>query len=163
MALILGEGVTLNVYGTLSVGGIVGYKQSARPYQGQTSADYAILRLDGALNVQSGGVLDVNGYIVGGGKTDVLAGGASKLPFIVKDYKGGSNSQNVYNAGFVPLNIYEMPNIQTNYTIRYGAQRIRYAVVSLWADIMWRSMRHRRGRHDPPRDRRLRREKDDAH
>ena len=129
VALILGEGVTLNVYGTLSVGGIVGYKQSARPYQGQTSADYAILRLDGALNVQSGGVLDVNGYIVGGGKTDVLAGGASKLPFIVKDYKGGSNSQNVYNAGFVPLNIYEMPNIQTNYTIRYGANEYAYAML----------------------------------
>ena len=74
-------------------------------------------------------MLDVNGYIVGGGKTDVLAGGASKLPFIVKDYKGGSNSQNVYNAGFVPLNIYEMPNIQTNYTIRYGANEYAYAML----------------------------------
>lgn len=129
VALILGEGVTLNVYGTLSVGGIVGYKQSARPYQGQTSADHAILQLDGVLNVQSGGVLDVNGYIVGSGKTDVLAGGASKLPFIVKDYKGGTNSQNVYNAGFVPLNVYEMPNIQTDYTIRYGANEYAYAML----------------------------------
>lgn len=129
VALILGEGVILNVYGKISVGGIVGYKLSAKPYQGQTSADYAVLQLDGVINVQSGGIIEVNGYIVGNGSLHLLNGAVSKLPFIVKDYKGGTNSSNVYSEGYVPFNVYEMPNIQTNYYIYYGAKEYAYAML----------------------------------
>ncbi len=129
IALHLSAGVTLNIYGTISVGGIVGYNQSAYPYQGQTSADFAILQLDGTLNVQNGGVLEVNGYIQGEGQVNLLSGGVSKLPFIVKDYRGGTNSSNVYSAGYPPFNIYEMPNIQTDYYIFYGANEYAYAML----------------------------------
>ena len=123
------EGATLTVHGTIEVGGIVGYKQSARPYQGQTSSDYSILQLDGKLNVVSGGVLDVNGYVVGNGTVTLLDGAKSKLPFIVKDYRGGTNSSNVYYENIAPFNVYEMPNIQTNYVIHYGASEMAYAML----------------------------------
>lgn len=132
-ALVIGENTTLTVYGTLSVGGIVGYPatyNAANPvYQGHTSAAHALLTLDGTLNIASGGTLEVNGYVVGSGQLNVLSGGTSKLPFIVKDYRGGTNTTNIFYEGYAPFNIYEMPNIMTNYTIHYGANEIAYAML----------------------------------
>ncbi len=132
-ALVIGENTTLTVYGTLSVGGIVGYPSTynaANPvYQGHTSAAHALLTLDGTLNIASGGTLEVNGYVVGSGQLNVLSGGTSKLPFIVKDYRGGTNTTNIFYEGYAPFNIYEMPNIMTNYTIHYGANEIAYAML----------------------------------
>lgn len=127
--LTIGEQATLTVYGTVSVGGIVGYPQSARPYQGQTAADYAILQSDGQIVVEQGGLLEVNGYITGEGRVTLKSGATSRLPFIVKDYRGGTNSSNVYSEGCVPFNVYEMPNIQTEYVIHYGASEQAYAML----------------------------------
>ncbi len=127
--LAIGEQATLTVYGTVSVGGIVGYPQSARPYQGQTAADYAILQSDGQIVVEQGGLLEVNGYITGEGRVTLKSGATSRLPFIVKDYRGGTNSSNVYSKGCVPFNVYEMPNIQTEYVIHYGASEQAYAML----------------------------------
>ena len=127
--LIINEGATLTVNGGISVGGIIGYPDSARPYQGQTSADHAILQLDGELIIQGGGKLEVNGYIVGNGKVELTAGAVSCLPFIVKDYRGGTNSTNVYYEDISPFNIFEMPNIQTEYIIHYGAAEKAYAML----------------------------------
>ena len=127
--LIINEGATLIVNGGISVGGIVGYPASAKPYQGQTSADHAILQLDGELIIQGGGKLDINGYVVGNGKVELTAGAESYLPFVVKDYRGGTNSSNVYYCGIAPFNIFEMPNIQTRYIIHYGATEYAYAML----------------------------------
>lgn len=128
-SLVIGEGATLNVAGKISVGGIIGYAASAMPYQGQTSGKHAVLELNGTINVLSGGALYVNGYIVGTGTVELATGGASYLPFIVKDYRGGTNTDRMYSLGITPFNIYEMPNIQTNYIINYGAVEYAYAVL----------------------------------
>lgn len=127
--LILNEGATLRVRGAVSVGGIVGYPVSAKPYQGQTSAAHAVLQADGDIIVEQGGLLDVNGYIVGSGTVTLQSGAVSRLPFIVKDYRGGTNSSNVYYEGVTPFNVYEMPNIQTEYIIHYGASEKAYAML----------------------------------
>ena len=127
--LILNEGATLRVRGAVSVGGIVGYPETNKPYQGQTSAAHAVLRADGEMIVEQGGLIDVNGYIVGDGTVTLQSGAVSKLPFIVKDYRGGTNSSNVYYEGVTPFNIYEMPNIQTEYIIHYGASEKAYAML----------------------------------
>ena len=127
--LILNEGATLRVRGAVSVGGIVGYPETNKPYQGQTSAAHAVLRADGEMIVEQGGLIDVNGYIVGGGTVTLQSGAVSRLPFIVKDYRGGTNSSNVYYEGVTPFNIYEMPNIQTEYIIHYGASEKAYAML----------------------------------
>lgn len=128
-SLVIGEGATLNVAGKISVGGTIGYAASAMPYQGQTSGKHAVLELNGTMNVLSGGALYVNGYIVGTGTVELATGGASYLPFIVKDYRGGTNTDRMYSLGITPFNIYEMPNIQTNYIINYGAVEYAYAVL----------------------------------
>lgn len=128
-SIVIGAGATLEVYGSVSVGGIVGYPASAMPYQGQTSAAHAVLELDGTMNVYSGGRLYVNGYIEGSGTVELETGAASYLPFVVKDYRGGTNSSNVYMEDIAPFNIYEMPNIQTTYIINYGASEYAYAML----------------------------------
>ena len=128
-SVVIGAGATLEVYGSVSVGGIVGYPASAMPYQGQTSAAHAVLELDGTMNVYSGGRLYVNGYIEGSGTVELETGAASYLPFVVKDYRGGTNSSNVYMEDIAPFNIYEMPNIQTTYIINYGASEYAYAML----------------------------------
>lgn len=128
-SVVIGAGATLEVYGSVSVGGIVGYPASAMPYQGQTSAAHAVLELGGTMNVYSGGRLYVNGYIEGSGTVELETGAASYLPFVVKDYRGGTNSSNVYMEDIAPFNIYEMPNIQTTYIINYGASEYAYAML----------------------------------
>lgn len=145
VALTIEQGATLTVYGVLSVGGVVGYPHTTAPssesasiYQGMTSGAHAVLMLNGNLVIEYGGVLDVNGYIVGDtdpetdtltGLVEVKAGGESKLPFIVKDYRGGSNTTQVFGRGLAPFNIYEMPNILVNYTIHAGATETAYAML----------------------------------
>ena len=145
VALTIEQGATLTVYGVLSVGGVVGYPHTTAPssesasiYQGMTSGAHAVLMLNGNLVIENGGVLDVNGYIVGdidpetgalSGLVEVKAGGESKLPFIVKDYRGGSNTTQVFGRGLAPFNIYEMPNILVNYTIHAGATETAYAML----------------------------------
>ena len=145
VALTIEQGATLTVYGVLSVGGVVGYPHTTAPssesasiYQGMTSGAHAVLMLNGNLVIENGGVLDVNGYIVGdtdpetgalSGLVEVKAGGESKLPFIVKDYRGGSNTTQVFGRGLAPFNIYEIPNILVNYTIHAGATETAYAML----------------------------------
>ena len=130
-ALEIAEGTTLEIYGKISVGGIVGYPGTgpSGPYQGMTSGAHAILTLNGNLIVKGGGVLDVNGYIIGKGTVTLESGAKSYLPFVVKDYLGGSNTTSVFFDGYAPFNIYEMPNIQTNYIIKYGATEYAYAML----------------------------------
>ena len=130
-ALEIAEGTTLEIDGKISVGGIVGYPGTgpSGPYQGMTSGAHAILTLNGNLIVKGGGVLDVNGYIIGKGTVTLESGAISYLPFVVKDYLGGSNTTSVFFDGYAPFNIYEMPNIQTNYIIKYGATEYAYAML----------------------------------
>ena len=128
-SVVIAEGATLEVYGSVSVGGIVGYPQSAYPYQGQTAGAYAVLQLDGVMNVNEGGVLKVNGYVEGAGSLELKAGASSYLPFVVKDYRGGTNSSNVYSEGYAPFNIFEMPNVLVSYKINYGATEYAYAML----------------------------------
>ena len=128
-SVVIAEGATLEVYGSVSVGGIVGYPKSAYPYQGQTAGAYAVLQLDGVMNVNEGGVLKVNGYVEGAGSLELKAGASSYLPFVVKDYRGGTNSSNVYSEGYAPFNIFEMPNVLVSYKINYGATEYAYAML----------------------------------
>lgn len=43
-------------------------------------------------------------------------------PFVVKDFRGGTNTVTVYRKGNIsPFNVYELPNIQCGYTLYHGA------------------------------------------
>ena len=112
-------GITLNVSGYLSVGGILG--STTQGMAGHTSGNYAQIDLNGTLNINAGGRLDAYGYIKGEGK--VLANNGSNIysPFVVRDFKGGSYTSGAYFKKIAPFNQYELPNIQTHMRIEYGA------------------------------------------
>lgn len=127
LSLVIPENASLIVRGVLSVGGITGFARSAQPYQGHTSSYCAVINLDGIISVY--GVLDCNGYIEGNGKTELFDGAEARLPFTVKDYRGGTNSNNVYSRGVAPFNIFEAPNVLTEYVINYGSTEKLYAML----------------------------------
>lgn len=112
-------GVTLNINGYLSVGGVLG--STAQGMAGHTSGNYAQIDLNGGIAVNNSGRLDVYGYIKGEGKTYIYNGGTVYSPFVVRDFKGGTYTTGAYLKDIAPFSQYELPNIQTNMYIEYGA------------------------------------------
>lgn len=119
----------LNVNGYISIGGILG--SAGIGMQGHTSGNYAQINLDGTLNINENGRLDVYGYIKGSGNVHINDKGTVYSPFVVRDFKGGSYTLSAYLKSIAPFSQYEMPNIQTAMRIEYGA--LYYARASLYA------------------------------
>lgn len=108
------QGVTLNVEGTLSIGGILGNALSGyQGLQGQTSGSYSEILMEvgsestsGAkINILSGGIIDCRGYIketeildniIYQPRLDLNSGGSLKLPFVIYDYQGASATGGIY-------------------------------------------------------------------
>ena len=83
-------GKTLTVNGTLIVGGVQHAKDQNA--QGQTSGDYAEIVCNGTVQVANSGALTVYGKITGSGTTRVANGATVKIPYLVTDYAGGTNT-----------------------------------------------------------------------
>ena len=108
------QGVTLNVEGTLNIGGILGNASSGyQGLQGQTSGSYSEILMEvgsgsisGAkINILSGGIIDCRGYIketeildntIYQPRLDLNSGGCLKLPFVIYDYQGASATGGIY-------------------------------------------------------------------
>ena len=145
------SGTTINVLGTLSVGGavagngmIVNDDKHSEVYLNQNAS--IIVGAEGKYT----GVLAVCGFVYGPGKVEVLAGNRMYIPFTVNDFRGGGYTVGVaakiskcnYDIGpylnhesgekaIMPFNRYSMEAIQCDQVIRYGAKLLGYA--DLWA------------------------------
>lgn len=111
--------ITLNVYGSISIGAVLG--SAGIGLSGHTSGNYAQINLDGILNLYSGSKLYSYGYIKGIGHVNANEGSEIVMPFVVRDFKGGSYLLAAKGKEVSPFQQYEMPNIQTDMTILYGA------------------------------------------
>ena len=125
------QGVTLTVQGTLSIGGVIGYPGQGN-LQGHTAGAYGQISLEGELNVN--GTLDSYGYIKGNGNVRAYAGATVYAPFVVRDFRGGTWTLKVYRQ-IAPFWQYEMPNIQANFRIDYGA--LYYGRANLYASSQY--------------------------
>ena len=87
-----------------------------------------VLCVAGGVTVADGGVLDVRGYVRGEGSVTAESGSTVYQPFIVYDYRGGTNTVSVYQVGkVIPFNTYDLfYNLQTNVTFEYGATATSY-------------------------------------
>ncbi len=136
---------TMTVSGTLNVGGVVSCE--GQKFQGHTSGNYAQINVLEGASIKVTGTMDCYGYVKGDGALEVVSGGVLKMPFVVRDFQGGTCTVGMYldekgsgtlitgykNAkGIAPFSIYEMPNVQVLQTIRSGATVIGHAV--MWAD-----------------------------
>ena len=134
--LILNESTVLEVYGNILIQGLLGVNRSG--LSGHTSGNHSQIINNGTINLNSGANLDLRGYIKGAGTIEARSGAIVYSPFVVYDYRGGTNTKTVYEkAKIAPFRIYEMPNIQCNYSILYGAEHKGY--LDLYASDQHRS------------------------
>lgn len=131
MRLTVPEGVTLTVNGTLVVRGALG--STTLPMQGQTGGNHSQIVNNGAINVAGGGIVDLRGFIKGTGTVSMASGSRMYSPFVVRDFRGGTNTVTVYKkASISPFNVYEMPNTKCAITFESGSELTAY--FDLWAN-----------------------------
>ena len=117
--LIISNGVTFNVSGTILVQGLLGV--TGGNLEGHTSGNHGQIINNGTINLNSGSKLDLRGFVKGTGILNANNGSYIYSPFVVRDFRGGTNTVTVYKKGNIaPFNVYEMPNIQCNAVYYYG-------------------------------------------
>lgn len=126
VTLTVSSGATLSVSGTVLVNAVTGIRVSGYSNGYGVSGDYSEMNLQGKIEVASGGVLDVCGYLGGPGSIRAYAGGTVRDLFVVKHWRGGSYATAVVtqNNYIFPLNEYDMHNIQSTTRIDSGASLV---------------------------------------
>lgn len=121
---------TLNVSGNILILGLLGHNGVA--LSGHTSGAHGQLINNGTIQLNNGSNLDVRGYVKGNGTLYANSGAKVYSPFVVRDFRGGTNTTTVFRKGNIsPFNQYEMPNIQCAQIFKYGASHTAY--VDLYA------------------------------
>lgn len=116
----------LRIDGAVIVSGILGSAELG--LSGHTSGTHSVLSVEGSVAVADGGVLDVRGYVRGDGTVEAFDGSTVYLPFVVYDFRGGTNTAIVYRNGkVIPFNTFDMfYNLQTDAEFMYGSVVISY-------------------------------------
>lgn len=128
MRLTVPADVDFNVNGTVIVRGAMGYPGSAgNVYQGHTSGNHSQIINEGTITVSGGGTLDLRGYLKGGGTLYLNEGSNMYSPFVVRDFRGGTNTVTVYRkGGITPFNQFDFPNSQCTTVFGYGSELTAY-------------------------------------
>lgn len=113
------ENATLTVYGSVMVNAVTGRKATANSDQDVTGG-FAVLVLNGRVNVENGGHLDAFGYVRGSGLLTVKNGGTAGDLFIVRHWRGGTHAFNMYNENIYPMNESDCHNIEAALRIESG-------------------------------------------
>lgn len=114
------KNATVTVEGTLIVNAITGRPKSGHCDQ-DISGGYAQIDLDGKIFVESGGLLDVSGYVKGSGDVTALDGSTIYDLFVVRNWRGGSQGLSMYMKYIYPMNESDCHNIEVPIRIHYGA------------------------------------------
>lgn len=114
----IAEGVVLTNNGTIRIGGIVG--NAGQGLSAQTSGSYSQITLSTNASIVSNGTILCLGYIkeesLNNGSMLEVKSGTVTAPFVIYDYRGGTNTVTVYRkGGIAPFSVYDMPNIQVIY------------------------------------------------
>jgi uncharacterized repeat protein (TIGR02543 family) len=117
--LTIAEGVNLDINGNLIVGGVQHYP--AQNYQGHTSGAYSQIINNGRINVNNGGSLDLYGLLKGDGHVTAYSGSTIYQPFMIADYAGGTNTQDLFGVNQTPFKRYAMVNIQNSFEMHSGS------------------------------------------
>lgn len=123
--LTVNDGVTVTVNGNVLILGLLGIAGAGQ--SGHTSGAHSQIVNNGTINLNSGSNLDVRGYIKGNGTINAESGANVYSPFVVIDFRGGTNTVTVFRKGKIsPFVQYEMPNIQCEQFFRSGATHTGY-------------------------------------
>lgn len=118
------QGVTITVNGTILINGLLGAEGGIR--EGHTSGAHSQIVNNGTLDFANGSEFDVRGYVKGNGIAYFRSGSTVYSPFVVLDFRGGTNTVTVYRKGSIsPFNQYELPNIQCeSYTYSNATHKV---------------------------------------
>ena len=120
----------LTVNGNVRIQGILG--RGTVGYSGGTSGKHSQLVNNGTMTFNSGSNLDAKGFLKGSGTATFKSGANVYSPFVVIDFRGGTNTVTVFNKGKIsPFSQYEMPNVQCRQIYEAGAKHTGY--VDLYA------------------------------
>ncbi len=123
-------GANLTVNGNVRIQGILG--RGTVGYSGGTSGKHSQLVNNGTMTFNSGSNLDAKGFVKGSGTATFKSGANVYSPFVVIDFRGGTNTVTVFNKGKIsPFSQYEMPNVQCRQIYEAGAKHTGY--VDLYA------------------------------
>ncbi len=134
------SGITLTVNGNLEISGILSGGQGGSDYSGHTIESCAKLMLEEGAEVVINGVAKVFGFINetsddNGSKVTVNNGGSLYMPYVLRDFKGGSKMYAAYNKmnkmGYSPFSQYTMMNVSSLLRINYGGNM--YVFANLYA------------------------------
>lgn len=124
---VISEGVTLTINsgGKLFIGGIFG-RQSAGP-TGMVNGNYSELALEKNAKIISYGTIDCYGmlkeadFLNNNSMVEIVRGNVN-IPFVIYDYKGGSDSLELHNKSpkVCPFDVYDVGNVQTLFRIHSG-------------------------------------------
>lgn len=124
------DSTTVTVHGKILVRGLLG--AAGGILEGHTSGSHSQLINNGTINFNKDSILVARGYIKGTGTANFNSGSTVYSPFVVLDFRGGTNTTTVFRKGNIaPFSQYEMPNIQCVQYYRYGAKHTAY--VDLYA------------------------------
>lgn len=120
LTLTINNGTTVDVSGNVLILGLLG--RAGAGLSGHTSGKHSQIVNNGTITLNSGSNLDVRGYIKGNGTINAESGSNVYTPYVVIDFRGGTNTVTVFRKGKIaPFLQYEMPNIQCEQFIRAGA------------------------------------------
>lgn len=129
------SGVNLNINGTITVNAVRGKYNTH--HQGHTIGYYGVMSLaEGVeLTLNSGAVLNCNGYIIGEGIINALSGSKVYDVLAIRDFRGGKVSNGIYKKYF-PFSQYAFDNIEVLLKINYGGELFgRYSIFTSVADV----------------------------
>ena len=137
--LYIANGVTLKVNGTLEIGGILSGGNGGSNYAGQTCDQYSVVYMGTNAQIISNGTIYCYGYIEeqthNNGSKVTIESGSIYMPFILRDFKGGSQTYGLYSAfdshHSAPFNLYEFINVTPTLRINYEGNF--YAWANLYA------------------------------
>ena len=126
------DNVTLNIEenGKLEIGGQLSGGGADKPC-GNTAGSFSNVILEKNASICSYGIIDCYGYITeatenNGSKVESFKGHVY-MPFIIRDFRGGSITSGMYNAECPPFNQYETRNIQPLLIVHYDSNLSGYA------------------------------------
>lgn len=124
----IANGVKLDNYGTIIVGGLIG--NSGIYSAGQTNSSYCEILMEDNAVINSYNSFNLLGYVkkdqLSSNPTLNIASGNFRLPLVIYDYQGGNFVNSQHGEGIFPLRIFDFVNTQVKTSISYGATMYTY-------------------------------------
>lgn len=131
----ISSGKKLINYGTLEIGAELSGGNGGGKCAGQTACYYTRMLLEDNAIIESTGTINCFGYIdetsLNNGSQVLINSGSLYMPFILRDFRGGSYMYAVYKDRSkyesVPFNQFEFRNINSTFVVKYGASLFGWA------------------------------------